>query len=254
MKKSLPLILVAVLSFIAGLTLNLSGYAQKKQAPDQTPPTAQLPVPSPCPEEDLNVIEDQHVTKFNGKRLNLDYTSGVQEVDVPHAIDNAEVTPLEDGGLLVDLGDTLYRLDKRLHVQWRFHTAQIIFDYAYVKQTNLVYGTAGDNVMFVLDAATGKELTGETRNGSAWYGVAEKYGDDMCLVTDYFRWYRERDWKTNMEPMKDGVSCWRGTQKLWHLDLPPDGKLAISGNRILAVTKSKKAIYVNEIIPPTTRK
>ena len=29
-----------------------------------------------------------------------------------------------------------------------------------------------------------------------------------------------------------------------------DAKLIVSGKRILAVTKSKQAIYVNEIIPP----
>jgi hypothetical protein len=104
--------------------------------------------------------------------------------------------------------------------------------------------------MFVLDAADGKELTANSRNGSAWYGVAEKYGDDMCLVTDNFRWYRERDWHDKMDPIKDGITCWRGTTKLWHQDFPPDAKLIVSGKRILAVTKSKQAIYVNQIMPP----
>ena len=34
---------------------------------------------------------------------------------------------------------------------------------------------------------------------------------------------------------------------------PPDAKLIVSGKRILAVTKARKAIYVNEIMPPQTK-
>jgi hypothetical protein len=54
----------------------------------------------------------------------------------------------------------------------------------FVAATNLVYGTIADNGMFILSAATGKELYRDSRNGSAAYGVAENYGDDMCLITD----------------------------------------------------------------------
>jgi len=53
--------------------------------------------------------------------------------------------------------------------------------------------------------------------------------------------------------MKDGITCWRGTEILWHLDFPPDAELVVNGKRILAVTRSKKAIYVNEIAPPQTK-
>ena len=38
-----------------------------------------------------------------------------------------------------------------------------------------------------------------------------------------------------------------------HLDFPPDAELVMGGKRILAVTKSKQAIYVNEIVPPQER-
>jgi len=37
----------------------------------------------------------------------------------------------------------------------------------------------------------------------------------------------------------------------WHLDFPPDAELVVGGKRILAVTKSKQAIYANEIIAAT---
>jgi hypothetical protein len=75
----------------------------------------------------------------------------------------------------------------------------------------------------------------------------------MCLVTDYFVMYREKFRSTKIEPMKDGVTCWRGTKIIWHLDFPADAELVVNGKRILAVTKSKKAIYLKEIIPPQTK-
>jgi hypothetical protein len=92
-----------------------------------------------------------------------------------------------------------------------------------------------------------------SRNGSAAYGVAEKYGDDMCLVTENFVMYREKSRGDKFDPMKDGITCWRGTKIVWQLDFPPDAELVVSGKRILAVTKSKKAIYVQEITPPTNQ-
>lgn len=128
--------------------------------------------------------------------------------------------------------------------------AQMLFDYTLIESTNLIYGTAGDNVMFILDAATGKELHSDSRNGSAAFGVAQNFGHDMCLVTDNFVVYREKSREANIEPMKDGITCWRGTKALWHQDFPPNAQLVVNGNRILAVTKTKTGIYVNEITVP----
>ncbi len=250
MKNAILLAVVSLVSFVGGLTIHSTSQAQKNSNQNSA---ASLPTPCPQKDEFPKLIEDKYVTKFNGSRLNLDYGDVALVVDVPFSIDSAKVTALPDGGLLANLGNSLYRLDTHHHKVWRYYTAQSIFDYAYVESTNLIYGTAGDNIMFIVDAATGEEKFSDSRNGSAWFGVAEKYGDDMCLVTDNFRWYRERDWHDKIEPIKDGITCWRGTKALWHLDFPPDAELVVNGKRILAVTKSKKAIYVNEITPPPAK-
>jgi len=254
MKKTLLLALVSLLSFVAGFIVNSSGKAQEAQPSTQNVSLSDAAIPSstPCPQEDAfpKLIDEKHLTKFNGLRLNLDYDSGILADDIPFALDSAKVTPLRGGDLLVSLGDTLYRLNRQHHVVWRHHTAQLMFDFAYVESTNLIYGTAGDNVMFVLNATNGKVLTGESRNGSAAFGKVLNYGEDMCLVMDNFVIYRERGRGAGIEPMKDGITCWRGTKILWHLDFPPDSELVVNGKRVLAVTKSRKAIYVNEIAPP----
>jgi len=250
MKKSVLVGLVSFLSVVAG-TVNSFSQTQKDRS-NLNVPTGATSTPTPCPEPDSfpRLIDDKYVTKFNGTRINLDYDTGVMSGDIPWAVDAAKVSPLKGGDLLVNLGDSLYRINRQQHVVWRHPTPQTVFDYAYIESTNLIYGTAGDNIMFVLNATTGKEEFSDSRNGSAAYGVAVKYGDDMCLVTDNLVMYREKFRGDNLEPMKDGITCWRGTKILWHRDFPPDAELVVNGKRILAVTKSKKAIYVNEIMAP----
>ena len=205
MKNAMLLAVVSLVSFVGGLTIHSTSQAQKKSNQDSAP--ASSPIPCPQKDEFPKLIEDKYVTKFNGSRLNLDYGYGAMVVDVPFSINAAKFTAIDDGSILVNLGDALYRLDRQKRIVWKNYLGEPIFHYAYVNSTNLIYGTAGDNSMFVMDASNGKVLASNSRNGSAWYGVAKKYGDDMCLVTDNFRWYRERDWHDKLEPMKDGITC-----------------------------------------------
>ena len=254
MKKFFIDLSVSVLCFSCGLTV--ASFYKPKRVQSVAQNTSSLTAvtttssnaTSETKDEFPNLIDDQYVTKFNGKKLRLPY--GEEPSDVSFAIDSASVASLEDGGMLTSLEDTLYRLSRDRHIVWSYHTAPI-FSYTFVAGTNMVYGTVGDNGMFILDAATGKELYSDSRNGSAAYGVARNYRDDMCLITDNFVMYREKFRGDNLEPMRDGITCWRGTKMLWHQDFPPDAELVVSGKRILAVTKSKKAIYVKEIVPPS---
>jgi hypothetical protein len=194
MKNALLLAIVSLVSFVVGLTIHTTGQAQKNF--NQNKPAATSPAPSPQKDEFPKLIEDKFVTKFNGKRLSLDYDAPFISDDLPSSINAAKLTALRDGGLLVSIGDTLVRFNAQQRAVWRNHLGPEIFDYAYVDSTNLIYATAMDN------------------------------------------------------NMNDGITCWLGAKKLWHLDFPPDAQLVMSGKRILAVTKSKQAIYVNEIEPP----
>ena len=255
MKKFVLVGVVSFVSVVAGVAVNSFSQTQKDRSNRGASTARATSTPTPCPVPDsfTRLIDDKYVTKFNGRRIKLDYDNGVMSGDIPWAVDAAKVSPLEGGDVLVNLGDSLYRINRQQQVVWRYPTAQTVFDYAYVESTELIYRTAGDNIMFILNATTGKEEFSDSRNGSAAYGVAVKYGDDMCLVTDNFVMYREKFRGDNVEPMKDGITCWRRTKALWHLDFPPDAEPVVRGKRILAVTKSKKAIYVKEITPPTTK-
>lgn len=261
MKTTRLIILFSIASFIFGgfvssICHNWLSHAQELNG-SHSAASIPNPSPTPCPEQIQNtqnefslLTNDKYITKFNGTKLKLEYGSWAQPVDIPSFINDAKIIPLKTGGVLVHLEDALYKLDERHQIVWKHKEGQPIFDYALVESTGLIYGTAGDNVMFILNANTGKELHRESRNGSAAYGVVDNYGNDMCLVTDNFAMYREKGRGANIDPMKDGITCWRGTEVVWHQDFPPDSQLVVNSNRILAVTKTKTGIYINEISVP----
>lgn len=141
-------------------------------------------------------------------------------------------------------------LDTNGKVVWEYNVPQMLFDFAVIPSTGLIYGTAGDNNMFILESSTGKELVRNSRNGSAAYGQVKPYGNDMCLVTDNNWGYRDR---LDDPTIKDGVTCWRGTEILWSTELPPDANLIVKGGKISALTKTKDGIFIKEVLIPKVK-
>jgi hypothetical protein len=247
--------------------LTFTNYAHLASSRDEPPAINSVPVTSPAlppvtapPGSDASDCEelphDQSLrSTLNGKRLALDYDRLQKGVE-RRLLRQAKVRFLSDGLLLAGLGGTLYMLDSKKHVEWKYTASWILWDFAVVESTGLVYGTAGDNIMFILDSSTGRELYGNGRNGKAAYGQVVPFGKDMCLVTDNFSGYRDAldEWEIGKMDtiMQDGVTAWCGTEALWSLPFPPDAELVVSSDRILAVTRTEKSIYVREIIPPNT--
>jgi hypothetical protein len=256
---------VALLAFACGAGLAHSttrapraddASARDAKACAATQQAAPQASPSPCPaayDEEADLEAHLHTralleweNRHNGAQLPLRY----DEETLRWGLSEGKVIITPSGRTLATAGDTLYMLDAgRRRVVWEYSVTQIVFDFAYIEATNLVYATAGDNMMFILDASTGRELYTEGRNGSAAYGAVLPYGEDACLVMDSFGFYRS-PYTGGYAPTADGVTAWRGTKMLWHRDVPPDAKLQVVGRRIYAVTKTKSRILVKEIKVP----
>lgn len=170
MKRIRLILLFSLISFIAGFSLSSIRHSWLSLA--QTSKVDAITSASPSPTSPTNqtqnaedefprLIDDQYITKSKGTKLKLDYDSWGMAGDVPYLIDEAKITPSRDGGLLVHVGNTLYKLDGNYQVVWKHKQTQMIFDYALVEATNLIYGTAVDNVMFILNATDGKKLYSE---------------------------------------------------------------------------------------------
>jgi hypothetical protein len=252
---------VAALAFACGAGLAHSArHAPRVKADAAALQSAPQPSPSPCPAAaraaydaaaDLEAWTHtpallEWENGHNGAPLPLRY----DEQTLTWGLAEGKVFVTPSGRTLAAAGDTLYMLDAdRRRVLWEYSTWQLVFDFVYVEATGVVCATAGDNVMFILDASTGRELYVEGRNGRASYGAVLPYGEDACLVMDSFGGYRA-GYRGDDTPIQDGVTAWRGTKMLWRRDVPPDAALQVVGKRIYAVTKTKTRILVEEIKAP----
>lgn len=254
-------LVVAALAFAcgAGLAYALRAESRPKHvAPTAVPANSSTPGTycAPPPAADYVPAEDEYEwgdspelqewkNRHSGTPLPLDYEQALKWAK----LSESKVVVLPSGRTLAAAGDTLYMLDANKRVVWEYTVTQWVIDFAYVEATGLVYLTAGDNEMFILDAATGKNLYGTSRNGSAGYGAVIPYGADACLVMDAYGGYRAGR-EVGSEPTQDGVTAWQGTRILWHVEVPPDAELQVVGSKIYAVTKTKDRILVREIEVP----
>jgi hypothetical protein len=146
------------------------------------------------------------------------------------------VVRLADGGSLQIHDTMLVHMGSDRRARWSYSEEQIFFDAAYIPVTGLVYATAGDNTLVILRLATGELIHRDSRNGRAAYGTVTPYGADRCLVTDNFRGYREN---LNNSTIADGVTCWRGTKKIWHRSILADATIVVRGKRVYARVRTR---------------
>ena len=248
-------LLVAAVAFACGAALVSAPGGAPRAKPAAVPvvsatpcatPAAVVAAPTYDEEEEWGTPElEDWKNRHNGAPLPLDYDS----VPSWSKLSESKVAILPSGGVLAAAGDALYMLDADRRVVWRYDMPQPIIDFAYIRATGVVCGTAGDNNMFILDASTGRELVTNSRNGRGGYGAVLPYGEDVCLITDALGGYNV-DYRGDGKPMQDGVTAWRGTRMLWQVAIPPDAELQVVGSRIYAVTKTRSRILVREIKAP----
>jgi hypothetical protein len=200
-------------------------------------------------EERIDLAIEAWKNSHGGTPLGIDYDP-LSDWAKPS---DSKVIVLRSGRTLASGGDALYMLGAGGRVVWKYHVPMSVVDFAHVEATGLVYGTGSDNLMFILDAATGKELYNDTRDGRAAFGAVLPYGEDVCLVMENLVGYRVQylpDDEVPYEPLQDSVMAWRGTKMLWNVQVPPDAGLQVVGSRIFAVTRTSSKVLVKEIEVP----
>lgn len=247
--------LVAVLfTFTLGVVLGTVGIKTRpasepsiKTSTDATPTNSISNTSQSSEESCFDFVDDNNFhPKLNGWSLPLSTEPLSQD-----EIAEVKVIPLSKGRSLIGAGQVLTMFDSQKRVVWTYDVpGGWLIDFDVVETTGLVYGTAGDNIMFILNLSSGAELTTIGRNGSAAFGEVRAYGKDLCLIKDNFWGYRQKLLDPSFEPMKDRLAAWRGTQILWEIDFPPDAELIVNGKKILALTRTKTKVYLKEIQPP----
>ena len=261
LKQKVRGIVVAALAFACGAGLAFAlkrGPQTLPAAPAATapaaPPTNCADAAPPAQEDDEEESEEppglqEWKNRNSGTPLPLDYEQALEWGN----LSESKVVVLPSGRTLAAAGYTLYTVGADNRVVWKYEVPQWVNDFAYVEATGVVYVTAGDNFMGILDAGTGRELAHVSRNGSAGFGRVIPYGNDEALVMDEFDGYRTGP-EVGIQPMPDGVTAWRGTRMLWRRDVPPDAELQVVGPKVYAVTKTENRILVREIKVPQGRR
>jgi hypothetical protein len=256
LKRKVSGIIVAALAFACGAALVHSRKSEPRTTCAVVVPTmpadpARAEVSmrdTPRKEADEEEYGTRELQEWKNLHSGVALPLGYDSVPSWSKMSESKIVVLPSGRTLAAVGDALYMLGADKRVVWKYELSQPAIDFAYVEAMGVVCGTAYDNVMFILDASTGREMVSNFRNGRAGYGAVLKYGGDMCLIADALGGYNV-DHRSG-EPVMDGVTAWRGTRMLWHVDVPPDAELQVVGSKVYAVTKTKSRILVKEIKVP----
>jgi hypothetical protein len=248
-------VVAAIFTFTLGVVLGAVAVKTRPHSEASVTTAVDPPPPINCPsstskdseESCFELIDDNYFhPKLNGWEIPLS-----NEPLSEDEIAGVKVIPLSKGRSLVGAGDSLIMFDSQKRVIWEYGLGEIpLIDFDVVETTGLVYGTAGDNIMFILNLSSGKERKSIGRNGSAAFGQVRAYDKDLCLITDNFWGYRNKLPDPTFEPMKDRLTAWRGTQRVWEVDFPPDAELIVRGKKIFALTRTKTKVYLKEVFRP----
>jgi outer membrane protein assembly factor BamB len=192
---------------------------------------------------------EESLRRVKLKRESVYQSWGCQGVDEPHTNPLTAIPPLviSSDRLLVTVCNTLYMLDSKKNVIWKWSTtAASIVDQPVIDSTGTIYVIALDMIWVALDAATGKEKWNLNGNiGRTVNSQIKAYKDNLYLVVVDMGGYRN---SPSDDSPKDKLSLCKGKEIIWTKDFPAGAVLQVWGDRILAVNYGKDGVEITEIL------
>lgn len=207
-----------------------------------------LLLPQPSQRIETTGSSENNLRSIKLNRESLYQPWGCQGVDEPHTNPLTAIPPLvvSSDRLLVAVCNTIYMLDSKSNVLWKWSTnAASIIDQPVIDSNGTIYVIALDMIWVALDAATGKEKW--NRNGVVGRTQASQikaYKDDMYLVVWDMSGVRNGP---SDNSIKDELLLCKGREIVWKKEFPVDAVLKVWGDKILAVNYSKDGVKIAEI-------
>ncbi len=162
---------------------------------------------------------------------------------------------LPDGGLLISVGDTVYKVDIEGKLSWKFSggiglTSEPAFN---LDQNEIA--VIGYDLLFVrLDANSGKTKWKAPTVGRAVFSAIAPYGKGYLVVAD-MSGYRENEKGLGLkEPTLDRLEYWGESEKdFWSIAFPIGAELVVNGKKIYALRNVRGVIRLRKLYPPGTR-
>jgi hypothetical protein len=147
--------------------------------------------------------------------------------------------------ILVTVCNTLFMLDgnKRVLWKWSGRSGAPFTDQPVVDSTGTIYAIGLDLYWLALDVETGEVKWRSTAVGSATYAQIEPYRDDHYLLVVNMENYREG----LTSDTQDTLYLCKGTEVVGEADFPPNARLQVWGDRILALSQIKDRMEITEI-------
>jgi hypothetical protein len=153
--------------------------------------------------------------------------------------------------MLVSVNDTMYLLNAKKEVIWKTKIDMVAPPI--VDSTGAIFGIRSDLGQFSVNAKTGEvSYFGRGVGGShSHYTQIKPYTGNQYLIVENTQFYRDGNLCYPKCPMRsDALYAWSGQRLLWSTDFPPNAELQVWGNKILAVTKQKNSVVVQEVALP----
>jgi len=135
---------------------------------------------------------------------------------------------------LVAVGDTLYLLNKKNRILWKWITASPIWDAPVVDSDGTIYVVGADMLWAAVDSETGKQKWYSTVNGRGAFTQIKLYRKDMYLVVTDMWGYRDN---LHDPAIKDSLSLCKRNAVLWDIEIPARTKLHVFGDTIFLTYK-----------------
>ena len=156
-------------------------------------------------------------------------------------------TRLSVGSKLVDVGDTLYMLNRRNRIIWVWDTGgPPLNSPPFVDSSGTIYITAADLTWVAIDPKTGSNKWAGTANGRASYSAIIPFKKDAYFVVTHMGAYR----RTPNEVVNNNVTLCRGNSILWTADIPPDARLRVRGGKAFLVTRRNHRMVFAALAAP----
>jgi len=148
---------------------------------------------------------------------------------------------------LVAVGDTVYLLNKRNRIVWKWVAASPIWDAPVVDAQGTIYVIGYDMLWSAVDSETGERKWFSTANGRAAFTQIKLYRKDMYLVVTDMWGYRDslRD-----PTIKDRLSLCKKNTLLWETEIPAHTKLHVFGNKVFVTYKRGGRLIRHRILVP----
>ncbi len=154
---------------------------------------------------------------------------------------------LANGRTLVDVGDSLYLLNRRNRILWAWDSGgPPLNSPPFLDSSETIYITGADLTWVAIDAKTGHTKWSGTANGRASYSPIIPFKNGMYFVITYMGAYR----RTPTEVVKNGVTLCRGNSILWTSEIPSDSRLRVRrGKAFLSNRRVGRTVLEPLVVP-----